>query len=248
MKKKLFDRLLLLICSLLVFSSCSNDAVDQDNDNLSNILSEEVKPYISPGMQSIINTCSSHQKDSVDVFELIPSLKETFFKEVLSISKENMSLLKSGATDGINVFIGYTTKTFLFSTTITIPSNVVSSLGQSFQMGSYCGDKKLYLRCWAITKSFYFSSSTLVDKVCISGDKIGYDPDFFNPNLTTNTYLPRGYHMDEKLAGRYYIGTTYMFDYGVNPSSYLGIFPTFTSLDLDQSITALQWRMYAITL
>lgn len=233
------------LLSALFITSCSNDNEDIKSETDSSSI-VEAKPYISPGMQNIINALSSGNQDSIDVFELIRSLSATLIRDAANLTTSNTSLTKSGETDGTTVFTGYGNKSLLFSTSITMES---TTLAQSLELDDYFIGKKLYLRCWAITKSFYFSANTYVETEYVDGDLIGYDPDLFDTNLTNNTYLPRGYHMDEKLAGRLYSGTTYVFDFGLDTTYYTRVAPNLAGpIDLDSSIGVLQWRMYAIGL
>lgn len=236
------------LLSALFITSCSNEEVKIESENYSNGI-VAAKPYISPGMQNIINILNTTNQDSIDICKLIPSLGATLIRDAINSTGGNTTLTRSGETDGTTVFTGYENKSILFSTTITIPEGVSSSLGESLELESYFIGKKLYMRCWAITNSFYFSSNTYVKKKYVSGDKIGYDPDLFDQNLTSDTYLPRGYHLEENLAGRLYSGTTYVFDFGLSTTFYSRVAPNIAGpIDLNGSIDGLQWRMYAIGL
>lgn len=151
---------ILFYLAIAVFSSsCSNDSVQEGS-----ALSEEViRPYISPGMQSLINTLDTAQS-AMPINELIPSFEKSLIND--EKQKSNVSLTKTTEDDGTTVSTGYTTKSVLFSdkqitfTDVSIKTQLIESLGitaeNSGPMLVNGQTITVYMRCIALTKRLLF--------------------------------------------------------------------------------------------
>lgn len=244
--KKIYLCLIGLVISV---ASCTNDITESDSSTDASLLKDQnFAPYISPEMQNIINILNDSTQDSISITDLIPSLEPTLIKSITDTTEESSSITKTD--DGTTLFTGYNNKSLLFSTTLTLTSG--SLLTESMDLGDeyqYLIGQKLYLRCWAVTKNFYFSSATSAFVAYEAGDKSGFDPDQFSTTYTSTTYLPRGFHLDEK-ASQLYVGTTYIFDYSTDNATFDKTAPWLSGIGftLDEKMASfLTWRLYALT-
>lgn len=218
MKLTNFFVLTLSVCVAVVFfNACSNDEeqISSEETNSKEELLEKyhdllanTKPYISEGMQALIDRLDTATV-AVPIEELLPNVEELFEEGALAIEPQE-ALTRSVS---LIVDTGCDNKEFLFENKAVTISDTNSSFKASLNYGSTISGN-LYLSALAVTKTiaFYEEPISLFYASTRSGDRIGVKPSSIDINSVNNdTSCKLGYSVDEISAGELYTLTTYLF-------------------------------------
>lgn len=237
---------------ILFFTSCSNadrTAEQIENENYSLLLAE-AKPYISSGMQELINKLDTATTPP-SFEEVIPFIERLLSKDSLISTSKTVTRTN---VDGTTVTDGYSKITTLFNRKAVSISNSSSSLreslGYSFKLEPSSSTEIVYLTCKAVCNYVYFSEVVAFSAAYAEGDFMGINPEAFDTNITDNSILEQGYFSEEKVAGRLYYLTTYIFEAYVSSTADIikqilpsnGVFYT----DMEMYGNRFQWRYYAL--
>lgn len=226
------------------FWGCSNDEGSQVSSNkVSNI---DESPYISSGMQEIINKLDT-ANEALPINQIIPGFEKALVRDLQTKSSKNLTRSATQSTNGSSVVYGYNTDDIrLFSNKkVQLSESVSSLLNESLGTSTYLLSKTVYISCWVVTRYLPFSSKqAAVIGAHNSDDDMGFNPDRFTSNLSDTTSLPKGFHMDEKVSGSLYYLTTYILELDIN-QGVPQMFAPFTDNDLDGAASRLCWRYFA---
>ncbi len=187
-----------------LFVSCTNEIENQTNDDYSEI-PIDIEPYISSGMQELINKLDTAQT-ALNIEEIMPSLDKILKQDSLT----GKVVSRDGSAEGSLIATGYSSTTNLFSgKSITITSdNSAFRESLDFISGNAESSRTYYLSCTAVCYYLYFTENTEFIVATKDGDFIGINPDKFDSNITNDSQFERGYHCEEKKANRLYYLTT----------------------------------------
>lgn len=246
--KVVFFLSMLFVLSLM---SCSNESEGGQiiaNEDYSQVLTE-AQPYISSGMQELIERLDT-VSFPLPIEEVVPFIENIVSKDSLSNSA---GVITRTNIDGTTVTNGYSKETTLFYKKAVSISNSSSSLreslGYNFILNSSSDSEVVYLTCKALCNYVYFASNVSFFSAYASGDFMGINPEVFNADITNNSILEQGFYSEEKVAGRLYYLTTYIFEaYAYSDGVVIRILPSngVTYSDLETYTGRLQWRYYAL--
>lgn len=244
--------LFLSVWSLTSLMSCSDvDKADGQVDSDYSQILAEAKPYISSGMQELINKLDTITAP-IDIEEVIPFIDKILEKDSLTTS---LKVTTRANVDGTTVTSGYSKTTTLFSKKAVTISNSDSplreSLGYAFKLYPSSSTEIVYLTCKAICNYVYFSDVVSFFPAYAEGDFMGITPEAFNTDITNNSTFEQGYYSEEKVTGRLYYLTTYIFEaYLTSDSTGLvnRILPAndMSISEIGQYCNRLQWRYYVL--
>lgn len=237
------------------FSSCSNESscvlMEKDstiNSQLSvdySALLANRKPYISSGMQALINKLDT-VTTVLPIEELMPGIETLFFKDTISVNRGEVTRTVSS-----EVLTGYYSKSFLFRNKAVSITNSNSSFKESLNCTLNMSGT-VYLSAIAVCQyAIYAEPISLFRKAPQESDMIGIDPDSFNPDgITNDTYFSLGYSVEELSPGEFYYLTTYIFVISDSNDIYLGYLLPYISaaytyqFRMDYYCESLQWRCF----
>jgi hypothetical protein len=236
---------------LILFASCSNGVEDAVNANDYSQIIEEAEPYISPGMQRLINKLDT-ATTTFSAEEVMPFLNELINQDSLKTS--NASQTRAASIEGTTVLTGYNKTTTLFSKkkiVITLNNSALrNSLNYIFKFSSNSSSETVYITCKAVSFYVYFSDSTSIFENYTNGDYMGLSPDGFAVDITNDSSFDKGYHIEEKKEGRLYYLTTYIIGISdiattnEDSSFWLPEYNTLLENNINSYCSKLEWRFY----
>ncbi len=236
---------------LIIIVSCSNGVEDAANTNNYSQINGEAEPYISSGMQELINRLDT-ATIALPAEEIMPFLNNLINQDSVNTAKE--VLTRTTNTEGTTVLTGYNKTATLFSkkkiTITTNNSSLRNALSYMFHFSSNSSSETVYITCKAISFYAYFSEQTTIFDAYEDGDYMGLNPDTFDENITNDSYYDKGYHIEEKVAGRLYYLTTYIIGISdtattdESSSFWLPEHNNYLVNDIDSYCSRLEWRIY----
>jgi hypothetical protein len=203
-------KLFLLVSFISLFISCTNDDL-REHDSIVT----DIKPYISPQMQDLINIADT-SKGALPLEAILPCVSN---KHLLD---NNVSKVMSRVDDDAVVLLGYDDIVKLYSKRKTYISREIA---ERYNIKFFVDNKQLeedypnpnkpyYVTCYAIVKSIKYSTpKDIIPDIYVNGTVIGINPDSLN-NF--------GYHVEDRYKHRNYVLTTYVWSIVDDPDPNTG--------------------------
>lgn len=235
------------------FVGCSNNkeelfGVEDSNEAeiAYNTLLIDDEPYISPGMQALINKLDTSDV-ALPLEELMPGMEALFLNDTTSV-EQNVATRATST----GMFTGYTNKKFLFQNK-QVSLTAYNSLFKESLDCSFTTSGTVYLSAIAVWYNIYFDDPvSYFEAEAEIGDFTGIEPDSFNAdNICNDTYFNRGFSCEEKYSGYSYRLTTYLIVMSTSTSFYDGyVLPykknsTYLHI-IDWYCESLQWSYFYV--
>lgn len=208
----------------------------------------DVKPYVSPGMQKLIDKLDA-VTTILPLEELIPGIETLFVEDTLSVNHNAVTRAVTAT-----VANGYNDRAFLFRNRPVSLSTTSSAFKESLNLGDFADYTNIYLSAIAVCQYVYFDTPISTFRASTKeGDFIGVNPDKFDVDeISNNTYFTLGYSTEEVAPGELYYLTTYIFIISGGTDIYQGYLLPFKksgysyTMGYDYYCESMQWRYYAI--
>lgn len=247
--KHLFFVGMLFVANL--FNACSNEGEEllvgsEGNNKLSaayDALLADDKPYISPGMQMLIDKLDTATV-VLPIEELIPNIETILAEDTMSVKQS--AATRTTASSGM--FTGYSNKSFLFQNKQVSVTAYDSPLKSSLDL-PWAISGTVYLTAIAVWYNVFLDEGvSYFEAEAEAGDFTGIAPNSLDEGTISNdTYFSLGFSCDEKYAGYSYRLTTYLLVISGSTSIYNGYVLPYKrgesySMTIDWFCESLEWR------
>lgn len=239
----------------ILFTACSNDSEEYFSESVTgnqlvseSLQSIEEEPYISPGMQALIDRLDTATVP-LPIEKLIPGIGVLLVEDTTSL-KQNIVTRSASSV----VVKGYNSKKFLFQNKM-VTLNAYDSPFKSSLNCTWTVNATYYMSAIAIWKNIQFENAvSYFSAEANDGDFTGIAPDSFNTDeISNDTYFTLGFSSEEKYAGYDYRLTTYIIVLSTSSSFYGGyLFPYHGKysdkydMSIDGYCESLEWRYFSV--